>query len=395
MLLLHTSDWHLGRSLHGFSLGEEQADAVDAIIRLAVERDVDAFVLSGDVFDRAVPPVESLRLLNSALERLSAAGITVIVIAGNHDSGDRLATYAGLLRHGVHLVGALDEVGVGIELHDADGPVVVYAVPYLDPDAARQALAPGPDPLERSHEAVVVAALDAIETDIERRGHPRAIAIGHAFVVAAAPAEPVDASVTTESERDLTVGGVQVVPASVFAGRGLSYVALGHLHRPQQVGIDDPVMAYSGSLLRYSLSEAQQEKSVALVDVGPVDHAVEVVRVPIPGGRGMARLRDSLERLTGPEYVAHRDDFVELIVTDDTYPERMHARLDAVFPYALVKLHRPESGGSVHTVDRGDARGREPVEVMADFLRKVTGREPTPAEAEVLRHTYEVVRAVS
>ena len=395
MLLLHTSDWHLGRSLHGFSLGEEQSSAVDFVVGLAIERGVDAFVLSGDVFDRAVPPVESLRLLNSALERLSAAGIPAIVIAGNHDSGDRLATYAGLLRQGVHLVGGTDGIGVGVELHDASGAVIVYAIPYLDPDSARHTLAAGADPLERSHEAVVGAALDAISADLERRGHPRAVAIGHAFVVAATGAEPVDASVTSSSERDLTVGGVQVVPAGVFAGRGLSYVALGHLHRPQQVGIADPVMAYSGSLLRYSLSESEHVKSVALVDIAPSDGRVTIERVPMRAGRGMARLRDTLERLTGEDYREHRDDFVELVVTDDAYPERMHARLDAVFPYALVKLHRPASGGSVPTGDRGDARGREPVEVMADFLRKVTGREPTPAESEVLRRTYEAVRAVS
>jgi exonuclease SbcD len=391
--LLHTSDWHLGRTLHGFSLGDAQAAAVDAVVATAIERDVDLVVVAGDVFDRAVPPIEALRVLNDALLRLSSAGIAVVIVSGNHDSGDRLATYAGLLQGGVHIVGSTGVIGEAVEVKDEHGTVVIYPVPYLDPDSARHELGEPGEPLERSHEAVMRAALHSIAYDLASRGSPRAVLVGHAFVVPSS--DPgVDASAfSSESERDLTVGGVQLVPAALFDDRGLTYVALGHLHRPQQVRTTRPSMAYSGSLLRYSLSECGQAKSVVIVEIGASGDEPVLERIEIPQTRGMARLSDTIDNLIGPDYLEHREDFVELIVTDDAYPERMHARLDAVFPYALVKRHQPVVTGMQRGSGRGDARGRQPLDVIADFLRKVTGREPTTPEIDVLRSVYESVRA--
>ena len=391
MRLLHTSDWHLGRTLHGFSLGEAQTAAVDRVVTTAIERKVDVVVVAGDVFDRAVPPVESLRVLNAALLRLAAARITVIVVAGNHDSGDRLGTYAGLLQAGVHVVGSPSMPAV--EVPDEHGTVVVYPLPYLDPDVARYELSGADEPIARSHEAVVRAALDHVETDLAARGNPRAVVVAHAFVVPGSASESDVAVFSSTSERDLTVGGVQVVPASAFAGRGLTYVALGHLHRPQQVTAVEPVIAYSGSLLRYSLSEAGHGKSMLLVDIGAAGTEPILEPIELPQPRGMARLADTIDNLVGEGYVDRRLDFVELVVTDDGYPERMHARLDEVFPFALVKRHEPATSSPVVAGARGDARGREPLDVIADFMLKVAGREPTESEQEVLRAVYESVRA--
>ncbi len=389
MRLLHTSDWHLGRTLHGFSLREEQERAVDAIVSLAVQHHVDAVLVAGDVFDRAVPPVEAMRLLDGALTRLDAAGVTVILTAGNHDSGDRLAMYGGLLREGVHLVGSMDQVGQPVVLADEHGPVLVYPLPYLDPDVARVSLAADAEPLARSHEAVITAAAERIEADLAGRGGPRAVVVGHAFV---ADAGDHPEELTSGSERDLTVGGVQVVPSRVFAGRGLDYVAMGHLHRPQVVRQHGPAIVYSGSLLRYSLSESGHEKSAVLVTIGAPGSEPVVERLPLAPSRGMTRLQGSLAELTGDRFQHRRDDYVELIVTDPEYPERMHARLDAVFPFALRKEHRPDGALVVVGADRGDARGRDPVDVMAGFLRKVTGRDASEVQRRILRETYESVR---
>ena len=388
MLLLHTSDWHLGRSLHGFSLHAEQESAVEAVIALAAERAVDVVVVAGDIFDRAVPPVEALRLLNSALARLDELGVLTVITAGNHDSGDRLATYSGLLRDRVRIVGSLSDVGTAIELVDDHGPVLLYPLPYLEPDIARHELSGDGDDLARSHESVMTAALARIGADIAARGGPRAIAVGHAFVADVA----VSSDITTESERDLTIGGVQVVPSALFADRGLAYVAMGHLHRPQVMREADPAIAYSGSLLRYSLSEAGHGKSVALVEVGAPGVPVVIERIALPEGRGMVRLTGAMDDLLGEEHAANRQDFVELIVTDAAYPERMHARLDDVFPFALRKEHRPAGVAVDGHGARGDARGRDPVEVMSDFVHKVAGREVTAAELELLRSVYEGVR---
>lgn len=361
-----------------------------AIVATAVEKEVDVVVIAGDVFDRAVPPIEALRLLNEALARLDAAGITTVITAGNHDSGDRLATYAGLLRDGVHIIGAPSEAGTGIALTDDFGTVMVYPLPYLEPDFARVDLAIGDEPLERSHEAVVSAALSRIAEDLEQRGHPRAVVVAHAFVIDGATT-PDD--VASTSERDLSVGGVQVVSAGLFDRRGVDYVALGHLHRPRQVRSAEPVVEYSGSLLRYSLSEANDHKSVVIVDVGAPGEPPVLERVEIPQPRGMARLCGSMDELLGNDSLAHREDFVELVVTDARYPERMHPRLDEAFPFALVKTHQPADGAGAADARRGDARGRDPLEVMTEFVRKVTGHEPTEGEQAILSDAYESVRA--
>jgi hypothetical protein len=131
---------------------------------------------------------------------------------------------------------------------------------------------------------------------------------------------------------------------------------------------------------------------VAIVDIGAPGSAVVVERVDLPHGRGMSRLSGLLDDLIGESFAEHRENFVELVVTDNDYPERMHARLDAVFPWALAKVHEPAGGPVVNAGERGDARGRDPVDVMAQFFLKVTGRELTASEAAVLLDAYESVR---
>ena len=387
MRFLHTSDWHLGRTLHGVSLAAAQEAAVGHLIDTAVEREVDAVIVAGDVFDRAVPPIDALRLLNRAINTLHDAGITTILSAGNHDSGERLATYAGVLRDTVHLVGGLDRVGTGIELHDAHGPVVFYPLPYLDPDLARTALATDDEQMARSHEAVMRAALARIAVDRADRAGSRTVLVGHAFV-----AEVGVTADTSDSERDLTVGGVAIVPAGVFDA-DIDYIALGHLHRPQVVRPESPAIRYSGSLLRYSFSETQHEKSAALVELGAPGTAPVVELIPIPQPRGMRRLRGTMDELLSEAHAPARDDFVELVVTDPLYPERMHARLDEVFPFALRKEHAPVRDAAARASDAPvRTAGRDPLDVMQEFLARATGSEPDPAWVEVLREAYESVR---
>jgi exonuclease SbcD len=396
--LLHTSDWHLGRTLHGHSLQHAQQDAVHFIVELARSERVDCVVIAGDVFDRAIPPIEALRLLNQAIADLAQAGITVIITAGNHDSGDRLATYSSVLQDGVHLVGSLESAGVPVALNDDFGQVLIYPLPYLEPDVARVAFAADDVPLERSHEAVMTAAIARIRADLAERGASasasaqRAVAVGHAFVAKVAQGV-VEEVVVSESERDLTVGGVQVVPAHIFADAGLQYVALGHLHRGHEVTSEGPVIRYSGSLLRYSLSESDHVKSILLVDIGPPGTPVEVTEVPLPQPRAMSRLRGTMTELLSDAFIAERGHFVELIVTDDDgIPDRMHARLDAVFPFALRKQHIALNQVSTER-SRGDSRGKEPLDVIADFFVKVTGQAPGADQIEVLRAGYEASRS--
>ncbi len=381
MRLLHTSDWHLGRTLHGYSLLDAQRAAVSFLVEQAIDRGVDLFVVAGDVFDRAVPPIEALRILNEAVARLHAASIPIVLIAGNHDSGERLSTYSSVLRDGVWVIGDTAGLATPLVMHDEFGEVLVYALPFLDPDLVRQELG-DPEPLERSHDAVMTRALELIATDRLSRGNPRSIAIGHAFVVAG------EAPEVSESERDLSIGGVQSIPASRF-GDTFDYVALGHLHRPQQVG--SAVLRYSGSLLRYSFSEAGHAKSFLVVDIGAPGSEISVEPVEILQPRPMSRLRGSMDELLSDEHADHREHFVELVVTEEAYPERMHARLDAVFPFALRKEF--ESTREVNSsAPRGDARGRDPLEVIRDFLDSSGVEVDDATDLALVREVYERVR---
>lgn len=392
MRILHTGDWHLGRTLHGVDLLDAQAGFVDHLVATAAEESVELVVVAGDIYDRAVPPIEAVRLLEDALARLCELS-HVLVLSGNHDSATRLGFGAALFTPRLHLRTDVRQVGEPLQLSDEHGPVLVYAVPYLDPDVARHTLAgrspdgPATDPLARTHEAVMAAAMWRIRRDAEGRGaaqaglRPRAVAVAHAFVVGGE---------ACESERDIRVGGVDAVPARVFGG--VDYVALGHLHGPQVVrsGVGDPVLRYAGSPLAYSFSEASHHKSSWLVDLGPNGvRSVEAVAAPVP--RRLTTLRGSLAHVLGFLGEGHDDDWLRILVIDDNRPVDLIRRVRRRFPHALVIGHEP----TVTLTGRCAAVGphTDPLEVATEFLAYVGGRTPADAEVAALRTAYEAVLA--
>ncbi len=392
MRILHTSDWHLGRSLHEVDLHGAQADALEAIAVIAEREQVDCVVVAGDVFDRAIPPVESVRLLESALGRLRAIA-PVVVTAGNHDSTARLGYGSSLFVEGLHLVTDPASVGTPVQLADEHGPVLVYPLPYLDPDAVRSVLAPGrgddAHALPRSHEAVLAAAMDRVRADLSRRRDDhgvdtvRSVVVAHAFVVGGR---------AVDSERDIRVGGIETVPSEVFSG--IDYVALGHLHGPQEPRSHGGSgrLRYSGSPLRYSFSEAEQAKSVTIVDLDR-SGSTTVRSVPIPQPREMARISGTMGELLSDK-VAGRlaEHWLQVTVTDEVRPVEMLSRLRARFPHALVLQHHPaRAGHGVSAKHDGEAVCADPLEVMAAFVLEVTGGQASPAEAAVLRQAYEAV----
>lgn len=371
MRLLHTSDWHLGRSLHGMDLLAHQAAYLDHLVELARAERVDAVLVAGDVYDRAVPAVEAVTLLADALARLSELA-TVVVTSGNHDSAARLGFGAALMRERVRLRTRVAEVGAPVVVGDA----LVYGLPFLEPDFARAQLAEGGDLLARSHEAVLGEAMRRVRADRAARRERRAVVMAHAFVTGGA---------ASESERDIRVGGVDQVPAGVFAG--MDYVALGHLHGPQQVA---PGVRYSGSPLAYSFSEQRQHKSTALVDLSGDGALVELVPAPVP--RALSDVTGTLEEVLGPRFEGQTDDWVRVTVTDAHRPADLQPRVRARFARALQVLHVPAEGAGVsRAVEVGAAS--DPFEVALDFVHHVTGAPASPDEAAVLRGAYEDVCA--
>lgn len=393
MRFLHTSDWHLGKGLKGHNLSVAQQDALDFMIDTAIDRKVGAFIIAGDVFDRAFPAVDDVRRLRRALTRLHGAGIPVICIAGNHDEGARLAAYSDLLAHDITMVGEYEQIGTSVVLTDEYGPVVFYPLPYLEPDSARRILVePGAELLQRSHEAVLKAAMERIRVDFAQRktadASARAVVVAHAFIVKGNEAPEELQQKQSDSERDIACGGVPSAPTAVFDG--VHYVALGHLHGPRTVQNSEPMVRYSGSILRYSLSEMSHEKSVTIVDIDASGACtLEVVAVPQPAG--MVRLRGSIEEFESGRYDEHRGDFVEITLTDQLIPDNHFARLTQVFERILsVAFARPDD--KAVGLDFVDSVGLEqipPQKILRSFYQHQQGSEITDSMARILQEVLE------
>ncbi|MBM5823451.1 MAG: exonuclease SbcCD subunit D [Cyanobacteria bacterium K_Offshore_surface_m2_011] len=375
MRLLHTSDWHLGRSFHGASLQEEQAAAIGRIAQLAREHAVDAVLIAGDLYDRAIPPAEAVDLFNRALAQLSTGGTAVVAIAGNHDSHVRVSVYDPLLSaFGVTVRGDVGRASEPVLVTPRDGgaPVAIYPLPYLEPAVVGPALAGAPVRLR--HEEVTRLAIERIHADRRERPAHRAVLVAHTFVAGGE---------TSESERELTIGNVDRVSVAAFAG--FDYVALGHLHASQQ--LDGPRVAYSGTPLPYSFSEERQVKSVRIVELA-ADGTPSVQVVPLGVGRRLCTLRGPIDELcSDPAHAGASEARVRAILTDDVLPLQAMARLRARFPHIAELRHEPpevaRAGGAER--HRQVRQARSPLELATAFFTDQQGQPPGEPEAELLR----------
>jgi len=267
--------------------------------------------------------------------------------------------------------------------------VLVYPIPFLDPDVARHALSDGGEPLERSHEAVMTAAMNRVRGDLaaRRAAEPasRAVVMAHAFVVSAEVRGTEGDSERSDSERDIRVGGVDSVPSEVFSG--FDYVALGHLHGAQRVGREN--VRYSGSPMRYSFSEVNQQKQLLVVDLGP-DGFGGAESVVVQQPRDMASIGGTLdELLTSDEFTSVTHAWVQVSVTDAARPSEMVAKVRDRFSEALVIRHVPARGPLVDQEDRSSQVPAQPTEVAEAFVRYVTGGDISSAELVAFTSAYE------
>ncbi|MFC0484334.1 exonuclease SbcCD subunit D [Pseudarthrobacter scleromae] len=388
MRLLHTSDWHLGRSFHGVGMLDAQRDFVDQLVRTVTELGVDVVLVAGDVYDRALPGVDVVRLLDDALVRLTAAGAQVVLTSGNHDSAIRLGFASRLLeRGGVHLrtrVESLDQpllmpLGDAPDGHPADAVLAIYGIPWLEPRLVAEQL--GVE--TASHFEVTRAATALIREDIERRSASAAV---HSVVLAHTFAS---GGISSDSERDLSIGGVGAVPLDLFDG--FSYTALGHLHGRQALS---PQVRYSGSPLAYSFSEATHRKGGWLVEVG-AEGVSSVQEVLWEAPRALAVLRGPLEELLQlPEHQWAEAAYCQVTLTDAQRPARAMERLRSRFPDTLVLGFDPEGGtpAAASSYSSRLAEAPDDLSVCCGFLDHVRGRVPDDAEKAALAAALENVR---
>ncbi|WP_309032753.1 exonuclease SbcCD subunit D [Streptomyces alfalfae] len=377
MRLLHTSDWHLGRSFHRVNMLDAQAAFIGHLVSTVRERGVDAVVVAGDVYDRAVPPLAAVELFDDALHRLADLGAPTVMISGNHDSARRLGVGAGLIdRAGIHLRTDPAACDRPVILADAHGDVAFYGLPYLEPALVKDEFGVA----KAGHEAVIGAAMDRVRADLATRAPgTRSVVLAHAFV---------SGGTISDSERDITVGGVAAVPSEVFDG--VDYVALGHLHGSQTLGTR---VRYSGSPLPYSFSEADHRKTMWLVDIGP-EGEIEAERVDCPVPRALARIRGTLdELLENPALDRHETAWVEATLTDALRPDDPMARLCARFPHTLSLVFDPDRAPDDPDVSYAQRlKGRSDEQIADDFVVHVRGAGPDEAERDVLRSAFDAVR---
>lgn len=356
MRILHTADWHLGRQLYDRRLIEDQAHALGTIIEICQQERPEAVVVAGDVFDRSVPPHEAVTLLDWALSEIALGlGIPTLLIAGNHDSPERLGFGSKLLTAGnVHVRGPLHPDHAPIVLSDAHGPVAFHLVPYVEPPVAREVLR---DASLATHQDVMTR----IVADVWQH-HPcgaRSVLVGHAFV---------DGGIDGESERPLSIGGADRVLKNTFDG--FDYVALGHLHRPQPL--------YSGSLLKYAFDEAGCAKSVTMVEMDACGRCA-TERLPLPALRDLRALEGTIaEIIASAGADPRRDDYVMARLTDAAPVIDAMARLREVYPNAL-HVERPGlRTATTASAGRHHAK-RSPVALFESFYAAVMQEEIDPA----------------
>lgn len=375
MRVVHTSDWHVGRMFHGRDLLTDQESVLGGLADLVVDQRVDVVVVAGDLYDRAVPSGEAVAACTRILSRIRQAGAEIVVIPGNHDSAARLGAFREFAAAGgLHMRTQIADLDRPVLLDDRHGPVAFYGIPYLEPEAARHVLDSAP-----GHHGVLGAAMDRVRADLAGRPGVRSVVLSHAFLTGGR---------RSDSERSIAIGGVELVSGSVFDG--VDYVALGHLHGPQELAGH---LRYSGSPLAYSFSEANHRKSVWLVDLDAGGLA-DVRRVALPVPRRLATLQGELaELLARPSLEELVDRYLYVVLTDPVRPIDAMRRLQRRFPHAVRMDWQPAGGRLADPLTFADSgMVRDDEDITCRFVADCRGADPIDAERALIAEAFAAVR---
>lgn len=385
MRLLHVSDLHIGKRVNGMSMIEDQRFILEQISAIAREREVDALLLAGDIYDKASPSAEAVALFDAFLTAVARAGIRVLAVPGNHDSSERIAYAQGLLAsQGVCFPPVFAGELQRVSLEDEHGPVNIWLIPFLKPGDVRRFF---PDAeIGDDYSAALRTALGAAEIDASSRN----VAVSHQLVTAAGKSPE-------RADDEIKLGGIDNVDVSIYDA--FDYVALGHVHRPQRVGRD--TVRYSGSPLKYSFSEARYDKSAVLVELGAkaegakVGECVTFSLVPLVPLHDMREVRMSLHELldAGGADAEKAEDYLHVTLTDEHPQLDAMARVREVFPNAMsldydnaaILAQRERTRNAV------DPDKLDTVELFAGFFEEQVGKPMDELQDEFMKKT---VRAV-
>ena len=377
MKFLHLADLHLGKRVNGFSMLEDQAHILRQILAILDDEQPDGVLIAGDVYDKSVPSVEAVGLLDGFLTELRARGVPVLLISGNHDSPERLAFGGRVMDScGIHISPVYDGALAPVTLHDEFGPVHVWLLPFVKPAHVRRWF---PDADIESYTDAVAEAIAHMDIDTAARN----VLVTHQFVTGGA----------RSGSEELSVGGTDNVDSGVFAP--FDYVALGHLHGAQHIGRE--TIRYAGSPLKYSFSEARQHKSVTVVTLGEKGD-VQVRTVALTPLRELREIRGSYDELTARSFYEHttyRSDYLHLILTDEQDVFDAMSRLRTIYPYLMTLDYdnartRAAAGMSIPA----ETERRTPLELFEALYKRQNHRPMSEVQRAYIAQLMEQIMEV-
>lgn len=393
MKIIHTGDWHIGKVVNEFSMIEDQRFILEQLIKVIELEKPQALVIAGDLYDRSIPPVEAVELLDEVFSKiLLELKIPILAIAGNHDSAERLSFGSRIFtNHGLHIAGVFDSEIKKVVLGDGKDKVCFYLVPYGDPREIKHILEN--DEIS-SHDDAMKKVIDKINCD--KDAEEKRVLVAHGYVTFMKEAA-VDCDKegqragleTSESERPLSIGGTDLISGEHF--EGFTYTALGHLHGPQKVGSDR--IRYSGSLLKYSFSETNHKKGVTIVEIDAKGEVTVNHKHLIPR-RDMRLIRGPLAELISQEIYSRDnvEDYIYAVLTDEEELIDPISKLRAVYPN-IMGLHREE--GAASTESRTSAsngyKDRSKLQLFQEFYKSMVGRELSEEKLDILKEVIETV----
>lgn len=375
MKFIHTSDWHLGKILHGVHLTPDQRVVLDDLKEILAKEKPDALIIAGDIYDRAIPPVEAVELFSEFTQTvLLDLGIPIIAMAGNHDSAERIQFGSQLFSENkFHIIGKSKKGYEKVVLEDDYGEVEFYVIPYADPAYIRSMYKI--DTI-KTHDAAFEAVIERIVE--EKRGNDnRSVVMVHAYVQGG--------EIHSDSERPLSIGGTDMVSSGHF--KPFNYAALGHLHAPQRAG--DEFIRYSGSLMKYSISEATQKKSVYMVEIDK-NGAVTHEEIPIKAPKDVRQVKGLLEDIlaTGRED-DNAYDYVMAIVEDEGALLDPMEKIRSVYPNAIGMKRtflEKQQEGSKGDINYSNYNKMSIGSLFDDFFTHVTGEAFTDEHKAVFEN---------
>lgn len=383
MKFIHLGDLHLGKIVNGFNMLEDQRFALERIIETAKQHEVEAIVVAGDIYDKSTPSAEAVTLFDWFLSTVANEGVQILAIPGNHDSAERIAYAQGILENqGIHFPPLFNGTVYSCTLEDRYGPVRFWLLPFLKPALVRPYY-PEED-IGQDYTKALSLVLDACDIDSSKRN----VLIAHQFVTAYGQS-------TEREDSEISLGGLDNVDASIFSK--FDYVALGHVHRPQQVG--RATVRYSGSLLKYSFSEARYPKSAVLVELKEkaanacAGNCVEFQQIPYPVMHDVREIKGPIETLISPEITANGNvsDYLHVTLTDEQAILDPMSRLRTVYPNIMQLDYERRSGGaSAQTPETAaDAEDIDPFTLFEGFFEDQIGKPMSEAQTNIARNALE------